>query len=294
MNDVHFERLSVQIEDRLVALNPRGMGTLRPHLRPGYCLRSAQILLRADSVLIGTGFPVAGTFETDGPVGALALLTSLEALGKTVTLACADPLATALEADFPVLRLEAFNVAAGRQEATTNLSALKPEVVVSIERPGLCADDRYYNMRGEDISAHCAVFDYYLSQANCPTLAIGDGGNEIGMGKVSAAVEQLAVKPVQTSCEELVVADISNWGAYGVIALMQALSATTLLDSIDHRGLLEYLSARGSVDGITREKTLTEDGMDCEVGERLLADLAAMIKHESWLGDYSQANGVTL
>ena len=43
-------------------------------LPPGYLLRAAQSTIVAEgNIIICTGFPVAGTFETDGPPGAFAL-----------------------------------------------------------------------------------------------------------------------------------------------------------------------------------------------------------------------------
>jgi hypothetical protein len=149
---------------------------------------------------------------------------------------------------------------------------------VSIERPGLAADGRYYNMRGEDISAHCAVFDDYLSLASCPTIGIGDGGNEIGMGRVADALAGFSIRAAATGCDELIVADVSNWGAYALVALMQHLSGEPLLDAIDHRGTLQLLSELGSVDGITRRNTTTEDGLPVEAGEALLADLSRLVR----------------
>ena len=40
-------------------------------------------------------------------------------------------------------------------------------------------------MRGIDISEHCGCFDFFVTEARCPTIAIGDGGNEIGMGNLA-------------------------------------------------------------------------------------------------------------
>ena len=37
--------------------------------------------------------------------------------------------------------------------------------------------------------------------------------------------------------------------------------------------LLQYLSTRGSVDGVTRENTLTEDGLPVEAGIGVIAQL---------------------
>jgi hypothetical protein len=272
------EELSRAVEALLVARNPRSMQRLAAALEPGYCLRAARALLGRCSVIIGTGFPVADTFETDGPPGAMALYRALERLGTQCHLACAAPLADRIEGDFAVLVLEAFDHPAARAEARRRLAELAPDAVVAIERPGLASDGRYYNMRGEDITPRCAIFDYYLELARCPTVAIGDGGNEIGMGRVADAVAQLSIRGAATSCDELVVADVSNWGAYGIVGLLEALSGKALLDGIDHRGSLAYLSARGSVDGVTRENTLTEDGFPADAGEELLERLGALVR----------------
>ena len=54
-------------------------------LPSGYLLRAAQSTIAAEgNIIICTGFPVAGTFETDGPPGAFALYHFLESLGRTL------------------------------------------------------------------------------------------------------------------------------------------------------------------------------------------------------------------
>ena len=84
--------LSIKIEALLVARNPRHMQLARNALEPGYFLRAAGHLrdLRG-TVIIGTGFPVTGTFETDGPLGAIALYDTLETLGAQPVIACGAP-----------------------------------------------------------------------------------------------------------------------------------------------------------------------------------------------------------
>ncbi len=273
-----LEPLSAAIEARLVAANPRGMHSLHVALPPAYCLRAARTLQGAKTVLIGTGFPVVGTFETDGPPGAIALYQALEAMGIEAHLACAGALATALSKRFRVEELRAFDLSTGEREARERLERIAPDVVVSIERPGLADDGRYYNMRGEDISQRCAVFDYHLDFATCPTIAIGDGGNEIGMGRLRAEIDRLDIRGAATGCDELIVADVSNWGAYALIALLERISDRPLLDVIDHRGTLSYLSGLGSVDGVTRENTPTEDGLPLEAGQALLDDLRGLLQ----------------
>ena len=266
--------LSTQIENLLVARNPRGMQTLQAALVPGYYLRAAQLLQNATGrVLIGTGFPVAGTYETDGPVGAIALYRALEALGAEPILVCGTPLADAIANDYRVHKISLGEPAVSKVEAQNALQQYQPSLVISIERPGMAADGKYYNMRGEDISPACASFDYFLSSASCPTIGIGDGGNEIGMGNVAKTLEQLSIIPSATCCDELVIADVSNWAAQGLIAMLSILRQQDMLLDWDNVAILQYLSDRGSVDGVTRENHLTEDGLSSDISEELIKNL---------------------
>lgn len=165
------------------------------------------------------------------------------------------------------------DVVGAHQQAQAYYHHHRVSCVLAIERPGLNAQGRYTNMRGEDISSGCASFDPYMTLAPCPTLAIGDGGNEIGMGKVSEALEQLAITPSVTSCDELVVADVSNWGAYGLIAFLGLWQQQDLLGDIDSPALLRYCSELGSVDGVTLRNELTEDSLDASHGQGIINQL---------------------
>ncbi|WP_417534555.1 DUF4392 domain-containing protein [Marinobacterium stanieri] len=268
--------LSHQIESLLVQRNLRGMAHVRDCMLPGYCLRAALMLQQAsDTVLIGTGFPVAGTFETDGPVGAISLYQALDATGRNPVLVCGDPLASVLEKDYRVERLplNERDAKVRLQQADDILAKHQPSLVISIERPGQSDDTDYYNMRGESIGQHTASFDEIMHQAGCPTIAIGDGGNEIGMGNVRPALKSLDIKAAVTRCNELVVADVSNWGGHALVALMGWLNGQDLLAEFDNTAVLTYLSERGSVDGVTRLNELTEDSLPASDGQELLLAL---------------------
>lgn len=266
--------LSQKIENILVARNPRGMKTIQPHLQPGYCLRAANLLRNCKgTVFIGTGFPVVDTFETDGPVGAIALYDALEALGARPTIVCGKPLSKALAEKFRVLEIHVGDHDNRDQEALDALAKHNPAVIISIERAGQAADGEYYNMRGESISARTACFDTFMNLSQCPTIAIGDGGNEVGMGNVFAALEDLNIIPCATTCDELIVADVSNWGAYGIISFLSLWHQRDLLKEINPLSILQYISELGSVDGVTRINELTEDGLPVTEGESVLAEL---------------------
>lgn len=274
MND---QNLSLAIEKLMVARNPRNMQVARAALTPGYFLRAALALRDMHgTVIIGTGFPVMDTYETDGPVGAIALYNALETLGAEPVIACGSPLSESIAKDFRILPLTANDLDKAEVEAAARLRQFKPDAVISIERPGLADDGHYYNMRGEDITARCTFFDPYMSLADCPTIAIGDGGNEIGMGNIGSAIGTLDIRAAVTPCDELLVADVSNWGAYGLIALLAHWSGRDLLADISPLEILSYLSARGSVDGVTRKNTLTEDGLEASEGIALIEELRAI------------------
>ncbi|MDN3638105.1 DUF4392 domain-containing protein [Simiduia curdlanivorans] len=273
----HALTLSQAIEDMLVRRNPRGMKDLQPALTAGYCERAVQLIQQAaGTVLIATGFPVVGTFETDGPVGAIALYDTLARIGLTPVLVCGKPLSTELAKKYRVHEISVGkpdDLQAHEAKVLAALDKLKPSLIIAIERPGLAKNGHYHNMRGEDISAGTARFDTFIELANCPSIGIGDGGNEIGMGNVFDFLSKLDIIPAATKVSELVIADVSNWAAHGLIALLGWHRKEDLLAHIDMVAILEYLSAGNSVDGVTRKNELTEDGLAPEIGLQLIADL---------------------
>ncbi len=273
-----LQQLSQTIENILVARNLRGMQNIQPALQPGYCLRAANLLRdKTGYILIGTGFPVVDTFETDGPAGAIALYETLEYLGAKPVIVCGQPIVGALSSKYRTHEIKVGQHDQREHEAQQALAHYNPDAVIAIERPGQAADGGYYNMRGENISLRTACFDTFIKQAKCPTLAIGDGGNEIGMGKVTAALQELNIVPAVTSCDELLVADVSNWGAYGLIAFLSVWHNEDLLARIDPEAMLAYLSGLGSVDGVTRLNELTEDGLAPNEGIAVIAEIRQAI-----------------
>lgn len=256
--------ISCKLENLLVERNLRGMGRIQSALKPGYLLRAARLLLDGgEGILIATGFPVFDTCETDGPVGAVALQRACAALGKRARLACEQPLVAALCSDFDVISLPLTDDPAALDKA---LDQVKVDLLVSIERPGLSADGRYYNMRGEDISARVSPLDGWRQQLNCACIAMGDGGNELGMGNIVDALGALDITPASSRCTELIIADVSNWAAYGLIAMLGWLSQRDLLAAVEPEITLRQLAGRGIIDGVTRRGEATEDGLPAAEG----------------------------
>jgi hypothetical protein len=255
---------------------------------------SALASARELSVGIITGFYVPmGTppaAETDGPVGAAMLADALRRVGVPCRVVTDEPCrgtcAAALrDADVP---LDVVPLGGSVDEVVRSWRTLGVSHVVSIERCGRSADGAPRNMRGEDISTFTTLLDDLFLAGPWTRIAIGDGGNEIGMGSVPAALigefvahgEKIACA---TPADHLVVAGVSNWGAYALIAALAVLRSDwrmALLDGLDparDEAILRAMVDDGpAVDGVTRQRTLTVDSLSMEVHHTKLRAIRAV------------------
>lgn len=102
------------------------------------------------------------------------------------------------------------------------------------------------------------------------TFGVGDGGNEIGMGKVRARLRRLGPLMARIAAvvetDHLVVAGVSNWGAYGIVAALGRATGRTLLHTPEvERRLIEACVAAGGIDGLSRRREATVDGLGLDV-----------------------------
>ncbi len=269
-----MDALSQHIEKIILQFNTRGMVRLSQAMTHGYCHRAAQLILsNPGTVLIGTGFPVKSTFETDGPLGAIAMYDVLQLLGYDPIFVCGPPLSRVLGGRFNTYEIPILDWQASVPVVEDALDKLHPALIMSIERPGITASGRYFSMHGRDISAYTAKFDLFFNLGPCPTIAFGDGGNEIGMGNVQHLLTDLPITPAITTCDELVIATVSNWGVYGVITELSRLLSKDLLAEIKPLETLSYLMSNGCLDGVTAKATATEDSFPMAVGDQIIRQL---------------------
>ncbi|MEK7756486.1 MAG: glutamate cyclase domain-containing protein, partial [Planctomycetota bacterium] len=239
---------------------------------------AAQSLRLARRVGIVSGFyiPQANAGETDGPPGAKALGDALHALGIEVDYItdhwCA-PLFRALDIE-PMI------------EPRDYVTRANPTHLVSVERPGRGRDGRYRNMRGIDISATTFPLDDLFLEATrkgLTTIGVGDGGNEIGMGKVFAeALSTIDHGPDIASTvatDFCIAAGVSNWGAYGLAGALSVLSGRDLLPTADGcmKDIDRVVRIGGAVDGVTHRREPTVDGLDLSVSIRMLENIRRQI-----------------
>jgi hypothetical protein len=83
--------------------------------------------------------------------------------------------------------------------------------------------------------------------------------------------------------DHLVVAGVSNWGAYGIVTQLGRLTGQKLLHTpADERRMIEACVAAGAVDGLTRRPEPTVDALDVDTHAAVVALLGL-----SW-GDLSK------
>jgi len=226
-------------------------------------------------VLLTTGFYVAGHAETDGPAGTLVLAKALAGLGF-------DPVVVTdgyCRGFFEPEGLETvyMDPAAGEADYRALLEERDPVGLISVERCGTNVENDYANMRGVSIRDHSARLDllFDLARGRIPTVGVGDGGNEIGMGNLREPIrEKLSLVPCRTEVDHLVIATVSNWGAYGIAACLEKLSGRPLMLSFDAiRAFLRRTVAMGSVDGVSGVPAETVDGFALGVEEEIVESL---------------------
>lgn len=190
--------------------------------------------------------------ETDGLGGTGHMAAALASYGATVTVITDAPCAKAVWSVVDIipedidLEVTAVSEASVRRLRERMENGPNPVThLVSIERVGPGADGRPHRQHGWELSRVTApmhlLFDEKGWDRPWVTIAIGDGGNEIGMGSLPRHIveEDIANGPLiaaTTPADHLIVAGVSNWGGYGLVAAMAALRPER------QKPLLKYLN----------------------------------------------------
>ena len=278
----------------------RNIGALFAAARGGLW-RAARELAAAQHCRAGliTGFYVPQgdppAAETDGPVGTALLARGLGDVGIPCRLAtdescrhaCAVALAAAGAAAVPV---DAVATTAPLGELIEIWRRAGVTHAVAIERCGRSTDGAPRNMRGQDIASRTAPLDDLFTAGPWDTIAVGDGGNEIGMGALPRALiaEHVAhgeTIACVTPARWLIVAGVSNWGAYALIGALAVLrpdwraKLLACLDEALDRRILETIVADGpAVDGVSLRRASTVDNLDIAVHHAKLREVRALVE----------------
>ena len=273
--------------DHLLALDPGRRG-IAAFFEAGGARRAAEALAGSRRVVIATGFLVEPkTAETDGPPGAAVLGRALRRLGAEVTYVSdaetIPVLSAALRAVGEPPAVRAYGD--GPDAAAEIIERVRPTHLVAIERPARSRSGDYLNMRGQsgaewnrpidEVFVMCR--DRGRGDADRPvTIGVGDGGNEVGMGNVRARLARqgalMARIAATVTVDHLVVAGVSNWGAYGIVAHLGHRAGQRLLHSPqEEREMVMACVEAGAHDGVTRRREATVDALPLDVHASVVA-----------------------
>lgn len=256
--------------DSLMNLDPRGYGVCRilypaarEYAKAPLTMNFAEKLLETvkegDLIYLISGFvlPPFGVPETDGIISTVLLCRTLVKLGIKPVVICPEGNLPAVKALAPVAGLHLYD----NTEAIMNLPssmavipftkdpeeakkqaekllAAKPAAVLANEAPGANKKGIYHNATGLNVSDMQARTDVLFQAAKdkkIPTFAIGDLGNEIGMGTLEKQITKYVPYAgdengdtcrcgcnggimAATCADTLLTATVSDWGVYGIIA----------------------------------------------------------------------------
>ena len=282
----------MQIENIILSHDNRGISALKKYL-PANCYAAAATTILRDikkhprPAIITTGFyiPSAKAPETDGPPGALAIGNALNTLGIDVVYVTdkfsTDLLMDAIHGKDSIIDFPITDQDTSKQFAQKLVNDIRPATIVSIERCGLSRNNTYLNMAGQDITEYTAKIDYlFIGRDN--TIGIGDGGNEIGMGNLApyiTAVDSLPADPALTTVKTLLIASISNWGGYGLVAALSRIVKKNLLPSVQwEKDIIRHFVAKGAVDGVSGKKIHAVDNFELEKNAWALTQLNQLLK----------------
>jgi hypothetical protein len=284
-----IERLiQVDVGRRVTALFEAARGGL-------WAAASALAMAPAARVGLITGFYVPQgsppAAETDGPIGAALLAKGLEAAGIRCRLATDEPCRGACAAALTGAGLSGVPVDAASVPAMVETwRRAQLTHAISIERCGRSADGAPRNMRGLDISSYTAPLDELFTAGPWETIAIGDGGNEIGMGSlprglIAQHVDHGETIACVTPARHLIVAGVSNWGAYALLGALAVLRPdwrerllVCLDEKLDQAVLEATVSNWPAVDGVSRLRAMTVDNLDMTIHHSKLREIRALVQ----------------
>ncbi|KFI59030.1 DUF4392 domain-containing protein [Bifidobacterium gallicum] len=234
--------------------------------------------------LVVTGFYIPQAehpaAETDGPLGALEVCAALNAMGGESWLvtdeycdAVIRPSARGVVPDDHVLTAPIGDKFDGWMNHVIDLAnAERIDTLIYIERVGPARDGDPRNMRGMNIAQWTAPLSK-LTAMQLHTIGVGDGGNEIGMGRVAEfAIAGVVDHGPDIACtvatDELVVAGTSNWGAHALVCAMHAMRHPELAPLLErgwHERALHRIVQHGGLDGVTMRNEASVDGLEPEI-----------------------------
>jgi hypothetical protein len=301
----------------------RGIAAL---CRPNQLFEASQELLRTPpngKALVLTGFPClrerSPPMETDGPPGAVAVARALIAFGVTVSMPIEHHSRAALQQCMAAAcagEIEPLIVSFPTSDEWGAADDLRLQdltegscIAIAVERAGTSSDGMCYTMRALPMGKNLVAYELnsiLTAGSRLRTVAVGDGGNELGMGSLYAEVARTVPNGERTGCivpsDFPVVASVSNWGGYALCCACALLAwdqqlplatdgaaiscagrhsaeeyvARLIPDARSLQAVMLAANEAGAVDGINGQAMGSVDGMPLHIHVSLLDRLRAI------------------
>ncbi len=266
--ELTLENLGSSLDD-LANLDPRGYGVCKILYRGALTYQGEPLTMHAakklcaalqrdDVVYLISGFVLRpyNKAETDGIISTMLLARCLiKGFGVRPVVVLPDECMHAVEGLASILGFhltglsELFSLpfamsavpfpkdaaaADALSDTILNITGM-PKAVISIEAPGANAEGVYHNAIGKPVTNLEAKTDILwekLYAAGVLNIAIGDLGNEIGMGAIGEHIQKYIPYAgagactcgcgsgilARTKTDNLITATVSDWGCYGMMA----------------------------------------------------------------------------
>ncbi len=317
--------------DQLMNLDPRGYGICRI-LYAGsreytgeplstHCAKELVNLIHpGDVVLIITGFILRPHKipEMDGIVSSILLARALvEAFDAKPVIVCPDENIVAVRNCAPVIGMHLYQeldqllelpLSMGvmtftkeKKEAEQNANAIlnqcNPKAVIAIEAPGANQLGEYHNAIGINCTELEAKSDILFEEARKRgiwNMAIGDLGNEIGMGTIAEHIRTYIPYAAEGECQceckggilarssadHIITATVSDWGCYALIAAIAFLKRNMKVMHTPEmeRTVMEMASKSGMID-MTGSLLPGIDGFDINMNATIVSLMRQCIEY---------------
>ncbi|HBY97059.1 MAG TPA: hypothetical protein DEP84_24455 [Chloroflexi bacterium] len=316
--------------DQLITMDMRGDGiprllmrAARAHVGGPLALAAAQRLhahlQSRDRVLMLTGFivPPWDVGETDGLIGTVVLGRALEVASDVQpVLVCEPQIFPPLEAGLKAAGMRVYysfedarnlphsvvllpfpkDEDTARAEARRLADLVHPSACIAVERPGRNPAGHYHFAMGRNVTEWIAPIDFLYEEVQrqgALTVAVGDFGNELGMGTIGDVVR--AETPAGANCgcpcaggtacligsDVTVACSVSDWGAYAIAAALAYLKGDpfVFMSGDFYRRVLDATVVGGCIDGTSTYSIPHIDGIREEYNVRLVEMLADVVSY---------------
>lgn len=311
--------------DKVANIDPRGYGvcnilydSARKYTGYPLTMNAAEKLdsvLKEDSlVYILTGFvlPTHKKAEMDGIVSSMLLARALvRGYSAKPVIICPEDNMPAVKSLSAVMGLHLFDSIEEMYEYSVSMSYIIcpkekgqaeqlarkldiPDAVISVEAPGANRLGVYHNATGTDVTELEAKTDIIfeeMKKKGVLNIAVGDLGNETGMGAIKESICRYVPYAAECSCgcgggiasevsaDNIITATVSDWGCTGMIAALAYLRRDTdiLQNEALQREAIITASRSGMID-MTGWVVPAVDGVDCEVNVHILRLMRDIVK----------------